>query len=172
MRAGERRSDVESELMSDDPTDLDDMVFSDEEESREVVVTSAERCDPAATSAGEEQEAARRAEVPASRKRVASTDVVGERVAKQTRSPRPSTASLVSSLPMVDVAEQGGRSEERTGTRSSLGSVTIRDLQPGTALPATDAVEQAGQSKEQTGARALCDLQSADVPPVAPVWES
>ena len=38
MRAGERRSDVESELTSDDPTDLNDMVFSDEE-SREVVVT-------------------------------------------------------------------------------------------------------------------------------------
>ena len=36
MRAGERRSDVESELASDDPPiDLDDMVFSDEEESRE-----------------------------------------------------------------------------------------------------------------------------------------
>ena len=42
MRAGERRSNVESELASDDPTDLDDMVFSDEEESREVVVTSVE----------------------------------------------------------------------------------------------------------------------------------
>ena len=38
MKAGERTSDVESELASDDPTDLDDMVFSDEEESREVVV--------------------------------------------------------------------------------------------------------------------------------------
>ena len=39
VRAGERASDIESELMSDDPTDLDDMVFSDEEESQEVVVT-------------------------------------------------------------------------------------------------------------------------------------
>ncbi|XP_066322141.1 uncharacterized protein [Miscanthus floridulus] len=38
MRAGERRSDVESELASDDPPmDLDDMVFSDEEESREEI---------------------------------------------------------------------------------------------------------------------------------------
>ena len=54
MRAGERRSDVESELTSDDPTDLDDMVFSDEEESQEVVVTSVVRRDPTATSAGEE----------------------------------------------------------------------------------------------------------------------
>ena len=34
MRVGERRSDVESKLASDDPPiDLDDMVFSDEEES-------------------------------------------------------------------------------------------------------------------------------------------
>ena len=33
MRAEERRSDVESELASDDPTDVDDMVFSNEEGS-------------------------------------------------------------------------------------------------------------------------------------------
>ena len=50
MRAKERRSDVESELTSDDPTDLDDMVFFDEEENREVVVTSAVRRDPMAMS--------------------------------------------------------------------------------------------------------------------------
>ncbi|XP_066374858.1 uncharacterized protein [Miscanthus floridulus] len=108
------------------------MVFFDEE-SREVDVTSAERRDPMATSAGEEQETARRAEVPASRKRA------------------------------------GERSEERTGTHSSPGSVTVRDLQPGTALPAVDAVEQAGRSEEQTGARAPRDLQSANVLPVASV---
>ena len=58
--------------------DVDDMVFSDEEESWEVIVTSAVHRDPAATSAGEEQEAARRAEVPASRKRATSTDAIGE----------------------------------------------------------------------------------------------
>ena len=39
MKARERRSDVESKLASEDPTDVDDMVFP-EEESREVVVTS------------------------------------------------------------------------------------------------------------------------------------
>ena len=89
MRAGERRSDVESELASDDPMDLDDMVFSDEEESREVTVTTAERRDPVATSTGEEQEAARCAEVPTMRKRAASADAVGGRAAKRTRSPRP-----------------------------------------------------------------------------------
>ena len=84
MRARERASDVESELTSDDPTDLDDMVFSDKEESREVVATSAVHCDPAATSIGEEQEATRRLEIPTSRKRAASVDVVGERAAKWT----------------------------------------------------------------------------------------
>ena len=33
MKAGENKSDVESELESEDPTDVDDMVFSEEEES-------------------------------------------------------------------------------------------------------------------------------------------
>ena len=56
MKAGEHRSDVESDLASKDPTDVDDMVFSEKEESREVVVTSAERRDPTATSAGDEQD--------------------------------------------------------------------------------------------------------------------
>ena len=88
MRAGERRSDVESELASDDPMDVDDMVFSDEE-SQEVVVTSAVHRGPATTSAGDEQEATRRAVVPTSRKRAASADVVGKRVAKQMQSPCP-----------------------------------------------------------------------------------
>ena len=54
MKAGERRSDVESELTSDDPTNLDDMVFSDEEERWEVVVTSAVRRDPTVMSVGDE----------------------------------------------------------------------------------------------------------------------
>ena len=60
VKAGERRSDVESELQSEDPTDVDDMVFSKEEESREVVVTSAEHRDPTVTSAGDERGAKRR----------------------------------------------------------------------------------------------------------------
>ena len=111
MRAGERRSDVESELTSDDPMDLDDMVFFDEEESQEVVVTSTEHRDPMAASAGEEQEAARRAEVPASRKRAASADTVGERVVKRARSPRPSVVPPVPSSPAADAAERAGRSE-------------------------------------------------------------
>ena len=53
MRVGEHASDVELKLASDDPTDLDNMVFSDEEESQEVIVTSVVRRNPVATSAGE-----------------------------------------------------------------------------------------------------------------------
>ena len=84
MRAKERRSDVKLELALDDPTDLDDMVFSDEEESQGVAATSVEHHDLAATSAGEEQEATRCVEVPWSRKRAASTDAVGGWAAKRT----------------------------------------------------------------------------------------
>ena len=112
VKAGERRSDVESELMSDDPTDLDDMVFSDEEGSREVVVTSAERRDPTATSAGEEHESTWHAVVPAPRKRAASADAVGGRAAQWTWLPYPLAVSPVPSSPVADAVEQAGRSEE------------------------------------------------------------
>ena len=78
MKARERRSDIESELASEDPTDVDDMVFSEEEESQEVIVTSMERHDPVATSAGDEQEAERRAAVPVPRKHAASVDIINE----------------------------------------------------------------------------------------------
>ena len=60
---------------------VDDMVFSEEEESREVVVTSAEPRDPVATFAGDEQEAAWCAVASTPRKRAASADVIGERAA-------------------------------------------------------------------------------------------
>lgn len=172
MKVGERKSDVESELESEDPTDVDDMVFFEEEESREVVVTTAEHRDPTATSAGDEQEAARRVVVSAPRKRAASADAVGERAAKRTRSPRPLVASSVPSPPVADAAEQVRRSEERTGTCASPGPVTTRDSQPREAPPAADAVEQAGRSEEQTGARASRDSQPEDAPPPAPVGES
>ena len=50
MKAEENRSDVKSELELEDPTEVgDDMFFSEEEESREVIVTLAERRDPTAT---------------------------------------------------------------------------------------------------------------------------
>ena len=135
MKAEERRSDVESELASEDPTDVDDMVFS-EEESREVVVTLAERHDPAAMSTSDEQEMKRHAVVPLPRKRAASADAVGEREAKRTRSPRPSVVSLVSSPPTADAAEQARWSEELASTRVSPGPAPVRDSQREDAPPA------------------------------------
>jgi len=123
VKVGENRSDVESEA----PREVDDMIFSEEEESREVAVTSVERRDPAAMSAGDEQEAERRAVVPMPRKRAASVDAIGEWEAKRTRSPRPSVVSPVSSPPTADAAEQAGWSEERAGTRASPGLVPALD---------------------------------------------
>ena len=109
VKAGENKSDVEFELKSEDPIDVDDMVFSEEEESQEVVVTSVERRDPVAMSAGDEQEAERRGEVPVPRKHAASADAAGEREAKRARSPRPSVASPVSScLPQTRLSKPGG----------------------------------------------------------------
>ena len=130
MKAGERKSDVESKLELEDPIDVDDMVFSEEEDSREVVVTSVERRDPAATSAGDEQGAERRVVVPAPWKHAASTGAICEWEAKRARSPRPSAASLVPSPPAADAVEQAERSEERTGIHTS------RDSQLEDALPA------------------------------------
>ena len=112
LKAGERRSDIKSELASEDPTDVDDMVFSKEEGSREVVVTSMERRDLAAMSAGDEQEAARRAVASTPRKRVASANAIGERAAKRTWSPRPLAVSSVPSPPVADTAKQAGWSRE------------------------------------------------------------
>ena len=61
----ENRSDVESELESEDSTEVgDDMIFSKEEEGREVVLTSAERHDPVAVFASGEQEVERCGDVP------------------------------------------------------------------------------------------------------------
>ena len=133
VKAEERKSDIEAKLESEDPMDVDDMVFSEEEGSREVVVTLAERRDPTAMSTGDEQEATRRAMASAPRKRVASADTVGERAVKRTRSPHPLVASLVPSLPVADVAEQAGRSTEQTGTCASPGPTTARDSQQGVA---------------------------------------
>ena len=98
--ARENRSDVELELESEDPTEVgDDVIFSEEEEGREVVVTSVGRRDPTTASAGGEQEVERCGDVPTSMKRAASADATGEREAKRTRSPRPLEASPTSSPP-------------------------------------------------------------------------
>ena len=79
VKAGENRSDVESELESEDPTEVgDDMNFSKVEESWEVIATSAEHRNPTAASAGGEQEAERRGDVSTSRKHAASADAIGE----------------------------------------------------------------------------------------------
>ena len=42
MKAGERRSDIKSDLESEDPTEVDDMIFF-EEESQEVDLGGASR---------------------------------------------------------------------------------------------------------------------------------
>ena len=136
MKAGEHRSNVESELKSEDPTDVDNMVFFEEEESREVVVTSTERRDPTAMSAGDEQEAERHTEVPMPRKRAASIDAAGEREAKRAWSPRPLVASPVSSPPAVGTIEQDRWSEERACTRASPGPIPAHDSQWEDAPPA------------------------------------
>ena len=104
VKAGERRSDVELK----DPMDVDDMVFSKEGDSWEIIVTSAERRDPTAMSAGDEQEMERRMVALVLRKRAASADAADEWEVKWTRSPHPSVASLVSSSPATDVAELAG----------------------------------------------------------------
>ena len=103
------------------------MVFSEEEESREVVVTSTERRDPTAMLAGGEQEAERHAVVPVLRKRAVSADAVGGQAAKRTRSLRPLGVSSVPSPPVGDAAEQVGQSKECTGTCASPGPAPTRD---------------------------------------------
>ena len=87
MKVRENRSDVESELELEAPMEVgDDMIFFEEEEIQEVIVTSVERCDPMATHTSGEQEVERCDNVLVLRKRAASMDVVGERETKRTRS--------------------------------------------------------------------------------------
>ena len=137
VRGGENRSDVESELELEDPTEVgDDMIFFSKEESWEIVVTLAQHRDPVAASAGDEQEVEWCMVVPAPRKSAASIDAIGEQEAKRTRSPCPLVASPVPSPPAADVAEQAGRSEERIGTHASLRPLPARDSQLEDAPPA------------------------------------
>ena len=137
MWARENRSDIESELESEDPTEVgDDMFFSEEVENQEVIVTSAERRNPTAVSATSGQEVERRGDVPMPRKHAASVDVIGEREAKRTLSPRPSSVTLVSSPPAEDATGQAQRSEEWTCTHVSLGPVLACNSQPKDAPPA------------------------------------
>ena len=98
------------------------------------------------------------AEIITSRKHVASADVVGEQAAKQTRSPRPSVASLVPSSPVADVAERAGQSKERTSPCAPMGLVPMPGSQPEEALPAVGVVEQSVRTEEQTCVRTTRDL--------------
>jgi len=103
-RAGESRSDVEAELESKDPIEMgDDMISFEDEGDEEVVMTSVERRKPAAMSTCGEQDAERHDDVPTLRKRTTSSDIVGEREAKRTRSPRSSEASSALSPPTPGV---------------------------------------------------------------------
>ena len=115
-------------------------------------MASAEHCDPSAMSACEEHEATWRVVVPAPRKRVASTDVVGGWAVKRTWSPRPLAVSPVPSSPTTDMAERAGRSEEWSGVCAATGPMPTPNLQPEEAPPVVGAVEKSGQSEGQTGA--------------------
>ena len=103
------------------------MIFFEEEESLEVVETSMEHRDPTAMFAEGEREAERCDDVPMSRKCAVSADAIAEWDAKRTWSPHPSVASLVSSPPIVDMAERARQSEERACTHASLGPVPAHD---------------------------------------------
>ena len=117
MRAGESRSDVEAELESEDPMEMgDDMISSEEEGGRDAGATSASHREPAAAPASGGQDTERRGDAPAPRRRAASSDAVGEREAKRTRSPH-----LL---------------EEWPHTHASSGPASARDPQWGDAPPA------------------------------------
>ena len=101
------------ELESEDPTEMgDDVISSEVEVGREVVVTSVERREPTAVFADGGREAERRSDIPTPRKRAMSSNAVSERETKQTRSPRPSEASSAISPFAPGVAGQARRLEE------------------------------------------------------------
>ena len=133
VRAGENKSDVESE----DPTEVGDDVISIEEEGGREVMTSTVRREPTAASASGGREAERRGDVPTPRKRATSSDDVGEREVKRTWSPRPSEASSALSPPALGVARQARRSAERARTSASSGLAPVCDPQQGDAPLAT-----------------------------------
>ena len=111
----------------------DDMNTSEDDGDRGVVATSVERRAPVAAFASGGRDAERRGDVPASRKRAASSNAAVEREAKRMWSPWPSEASLASPSLAPSVAAQASRSEERARTPMSLGSVHVCDPQRGDA---------------------------------------
>ena len=97
-----------------------DASSSENEGGREVVATSVGRREPTTASVGGGRDAKRHSDVPASRKRAASSDAVAERGAKWTRLPRPSKASSV--LPPLLQAWRG----RPVGQRSELAPAHLR----------------------------------------------
>ena len=105
MRADKNRSDVKAELELEEPMELGgDASTSEDEGSRSIITTLVECREPTAMSAGGGREVERRGDIPASRKRAASSDAVGEREAKRTRSLCPSKASPALPPPAPGVA--------------------------------------------------------------------
>ena len=130
MRAGENRSDIEVELESEEPMEMgSDTSSSKNEGSRSVITTSVERHEPAVVSTGGGREAERCSNVPAPRKHVVSSDTIGEREVKRTRSLRPSEASPALSPPAPGTAGQDRRSEEQAHTPASSGMAPACDPQ-------------------------------------------
>ena len=80
-----------------------DMISSEDEGGRGVVTSVVHR-KPMAMSVGGGHEVERRGDIPMPRKCATSSDTIGEREAKRTRSPRPSEALPVLSPPAVGMA--------------------------------------------------------------------
>ena len=79
MRASENRSDMEAELESEEPTKMGgDASTSEDDRDQGIIVTSAERHAPVATSAGGGRDTEKRGVVPMSRKSAASSDTAIE----------------------------------------------------------------------------------------------
>jgi hypothetical protein len=117
VRAGESQIDVEAELESEDPMEMgDDVISSEEEGGWDAGATSVARHEPTATPTSGGRDTERRDDALAPRKHATSSNAVGEREAKQTRSPCPS--------------------KERARTRASLGPPPVRDPQWGNTPPA------------------------------------
>ena len=135
--AGKNQNDIETELESEEATEMGgDASSSENEGGREVIATSVERHEPTAASVHGGREAERRGDVPVSRKRAMSSDATVERGAKRTQSPRPSEASPASPSPAPSMAGQASRSEEWARTPASLGPAPACDLQQGDTPPA------------------------------------
>jgi len=97
VRGGESQSDMEVELESEEPTEMEgDASTSEDELDRGIVATSVERREPMAASVGGGRDAEKHGDIPKLRKHTVREDTAVEREAKRAWSPRPSEASLAS----------------------------------------------------------------------------